>query len=122
MEDDLDAQLKQQMAKLWRLQVEKVQREWEVREKVEHEVKEKAEREAREKAEREAREKERQDVEFWVEYAEEQWWKHKAAAQQVAEAKQLQRQVQMLEASRSGRNGESDVSSPSPSPMYVKLI
>ena len=85
-------------------------------------MKEKTEHEARERAKQEAWEKERWDVEFWAKYAKEQWWKHKAVAQQVAEAKQLQRQVQMPEGSRSGRNRESDVSSPSSSPAYIRLI
>ena len=85
-------------------------------------MKEKAKHEVRERAEQEAWEKERQDVEFWAKYAKEQQRKHEVVAQQVAEAKQLQHQVQMPEASGSERNRESDVSSPSPSPMYVRLI
>ena len=89
---------------------------------MEHEAREKAEHEVKERAEWEALEKERQDMEFHAKYAEEQQRKHKAAPQQVAEAKMLQHQVQMLEASRSGRNGDSDVSSPSPSPAYIRLI
>ena len=40
----------------------------------------------------------------------------------MAEAKQIQRQVWMLEASGSGRNGDAEVSSPSPSPAYIRLI
>ena len=40
----------------------------------------------------------------------------------MAEAKLLQHQVWMLEVSGSRRNGESDVSSPSPSPTYIRLI
>ena len=40
----------------------------------------------------------------------------------VAEAKRIQCEVRMPEASGSGRNGESDVSSPSPSPAYIRLI
>ena len=76
----------------------------------------------KERAKWEAPEKERCDMEFQVNYTEEQWWKHKGAAQQVAEAKMLQCQVQMLEESGSGRNGDSDVSSPSPSPVYIRLI
>ena len=34
----------------------------------------------------------------------------------------LQHQVRMPEASRSGRNRDLDVSSPSPSPVYIRLI
>ena len=34
----------------------------------------------------------------------------------------IQRQVRMPEVSRSRRNGDSDVSSPSPSPAYIRLI
>ena len=93
-----------------------------MREKAEREAKEKAKREARERAKWEAWEKERQDNEFWAWYQEEQQWKHEAAAQRVAEAKMLQRQVWMPEASGSGRNKDSDVSSPFPSPMYIRLI
>ena len=85
-------------------------------------MREKVEHEAREKAEQEAWEKEKCDMEFREKYAKEQWWKHEAAAQQVAEAKMLQHQVWMPEASKSRRNGESDVSSPSPSPAYIWLI
>ena len=44
------------------------------------------------------------------------------AAQRVAEAKRIQREVRMPEASRSGRSGDADVSSPSPSPAYIRLI
>ena len=106
MEDDLEAQLVQQLAKVQWLRAEKEQREWE----------------ARQKAEREAQERECRENEYQVRYQEEQWWKHKAAAQRVAEAKLIQRQVRMLEASGSGRNGDSDVSSPSPSLMYIRLI
>ena len=42
MEDDLEAQLMQQLAKVWRLRAEKEQREQEARQKAEREVKEKA--------------------------------------------------------------------------------
>ena len=76
----------------------------------------------RERAKREAQEKERRENKYRARYQEEQQRKHEAAAQQVAEAKMLQRQVRMLEVSRSGRNGDSDVSSPSPSPAYIRLI
>ena len=64
MEDDLDVQLEQQMAKLWRVCAKKVQREREAREKAEREAKGKAEHEARERVEQEAWEKERCDMEF----------------------------------------------------------
>ena len=94
MEDDLEAQLVQQLAEVWRL-----------------------------RAEREAQERERRENEYRAQYQEEQQQrKHEAAAQRVAETKMIQRQVRMPEASRSGRNGESDVSSPSPSPAYIRLI
>ena len=76
----------------------------------------------RERAKRDAQEKECRDNEFQAWYQEEQRQKHKAVAQRVAEAKMLQHQVRMPEASRSGRNGDSDVSSPSPSPTYIRLI
>ena len=80
------------------------------------------EREVKEKATWESQERERQENEYWARYQEEQRRKHKVAAQRVAEAKMIQRQVRMPEASGSGRNGESDVSSPSPSPAYIRLI
>ena len=115
MEDDLEAQLMQQLA-------EKERREREARLKVKREVKEKAAREARERAEPEAQERERWENEYRARYQEEQCRKHEAAAQRVAEAKMIQCQVGMPEASGSGRNGESDVSSPSPSPTYIRLI
>ena len=115
MEDDLEAQLVQQLA-------EKEWREREARLKAEREAKEKAVREARERAEREAQEQEHLANEYRAWYQEEQRWKHEAAAQRVAEAKCIQREVRMPEVSGSGRNGESDVSSPSPSPAYIRLI
>ena len=115
MEDDLEAQLVQQLA-------EKERREWEARLKVEREAKEKATREARERAKREAQERERLANEYRARYQEEQRRKHEAAAQRVAEAKHIQRDVRMLEASGSGRKGDEDVSSPSPSPTYIRLI
>ena len=40
----------------------------------------------------------------------------------MAEVKRIQREVQMLEVSGSGRNGDAEVSSPSPSPAYIRLI
>ena len=89
---------------------------------MEHEAKEKAKHEARERAEWEAQEKERCDVEFQERYTKEQQRKHEVGAQQVAEVKQLQLQVRMLEVSRYGRNGELDVISSSPSPAYIRLI
>ena len=76
----------------------------------------------KERAEWEAWQKERWDNEFHMRYAEKQGWKHEAAAQQVPEAKMVQCQVRMLEASRSRRNRDSDVSSPSPSHTYIRLI
>ena len=115
MEDDLEAQLVQQLA-------EKEQREWEARLKVEHEAQEKATWEARERAEREAQEREYWENEYRARYQEEEQRKHKAAAQRVAEGKQIQCQVRMPEASRSRRNGDAEVSSPSPSPAYIRLI
>ena len=54
--------------------------------------------------------------------AEEQRQRHEVVAWQVAEVKMIQHQVWMPEASKSRRNGESDVSSPSPSPAYIRLI
>ena len=114
MEDDLEAQLVQQLAKVWWLCAKKERREREVRQKAEHE--------AKEKAVREAQGREHRENEYWVRYQEEQCQKHEAAAQQVAEAKMIQRQVLMSEASRSGRNGDSHVSSLSPSPTYIRLI
>ena len=42
MEDDLEAQLMQQIAKVRQLCAEKEQREWEAKQKVEREVKERA--------------------------------------------------------------------------------
>ena len=51
MEDDMEAQLLQQLAEVRRLRAEKERREWEARLKVEHEAQEKAAREARERAE-----------------------------------------------------------------------
>ena len=122
MEDDLEAQLMQQLAEVWRLRAEKERREREARLKAEREAKEKAAREARKRAKREAQERERWENKYRAWYQEGQRWKHEAAAQQVAEAKQLQRQVRMLEASGSGRNRDVDVSSPSPSPTYIRLI
>ena len=107
MEDDLEAQLVQQLAKVRQLSAEKERRE----------------HKANEKAVREAQEREHRENEYWAWYQEEQQQrKHKVVAQRVAEAKLIQYQVQMLEASRSGRNGELDVSSPSPSPAYIRLI
>ena len=114
MEDDLEAQLVQQLAEVQQLRAKKERREREVRQK--------AEREAKEKAAREAQERERQENEYWARYQEEQQWKHEVVAQRVAEAKLIQRQVQMLEVFGSRRNGDSDVSSPSPSPAYIRLI
>ena len=89
---------------------------------MEREAKEKAAREARERAEREAQERERLANEYWAQYQEEQRRKHEAAAQRVAEAKRIQRKVRMPEVSGSGRKGDEDVSSPSPSPAYIRLI
>ena len=122
MEDDLEAQLVQQLAKVWRLRAEKERREREARLKAEREAKEKAAWGARERAEREAQERERLANEYRAWYQEEQQRKHEVAAQQVAEAKRIQREVQMPEASGSGRNGDAEVSSPSPSPAYIRLI
>ena len=122
MEDDLEAQLVQQLAEVRRLCAKKERREREARLKVEREAKEKAAREARERAEREAQERERLANEYWAQYQEEQRRKHEAVAQQVAEAKRIQHEVRMPEASGSGRNGDADVSSPSPSPAYIRLI
>ena len=51
MEDDLKAQLMQQLTEVQWLHTEKERREWEARLKAEHEVKEKAAREAWERAE-----------------------------------------------------------------------
>ena len=51
MEDDLEAQLVQQLTGVWQLRAEKEQREREVRLKAEREAKEKAVQEARERAE-----------------------------------------------------------------------
>ena len=90
--------------------------------KAEREAKEKATREARERAEQEAQERERLANEYRVWYQEEQWWKHEAVAQRVAEAKRIQHEVRMPEASGSGRNRDEDVSSPFPSPAYIRLI
>ena len=56
MEDDLEAQLMQQLAEVRQLHAEKERREREARLKAEREAKEKAAREARERAEREAQE------------------------------------------------------------------
>ena len=122
MEDDLEAQLMQQLAEVWQLHNEKERREQEAKLKAEREAKEKAAREARERAEREAQEREHLANEYRAQYQEEQRWKHEVAAQRVAEAKRIQREVWMPEASGSRRNGESDVSSPSPSPVYIRLI
>ena len=119
MEDDLEAQLVQQLAKVWRLHAEK---EREAKQKAEHEAKEKAMREAKERAEREAQEKEWWDMEFWVKFAEEQRQRQEVVTQRVMEAKELQHHAWRPEASGSGRNGDSDVSSPSPSPVYMRLI
>ena len=83
---------------------------------------EKATREARERAEQEAQERERLVNEYRAWYQEEQRRKHEVAAQRVAEAKRIQREVWMPEASGSGRKGDEDVSSPSPSPAYIRLI
>ena len=115
MEDDLEAQLVQQLT-------EKERREREAQLKAEREAKEKAMREAWERAEREAQEQERLASEYRAWYQEEQRWKHEAVAQRVAEAKRIQCEVWMPEASGSGRNGDEDVSSPSPSPAYIRLI
>ena len=93
-----------------------------MQEKAECEAKEKAECEARERAKQEAQEQYKQDLEFWVKRAKEERQRHEAAAQQVAEVKQLQHQVQMLEASGSGRNRELNVSCPPPTPPYMRLI
>ena len=109
MENDLEAQLVQQLAKVRQLRAEKERREQEARQKAAHKVKE--------KAVREAQEREHLANEYWVRYQEEQRWKYEAAAQRVAEVKWIQCEVRMPEASGSGRNGESDVSSPSPSPV-----
>ena len=122
MEDDLEAQLVQQLAEVRRLHAEKERREREARLKVEREAKEKAAREARERAEREAQKREHLVNEYQARYQEEQRRKHEVAAQRVAEAKRIQHEVRMPEASRSGRNGDADVSSPSPSPAYIRLI
>ena len=122
MEDDLEDKLVQQLAEVQRLRTKKERKEPEARLKAEHEAKEKAAREAGERAKREAQERERRENEYWARYQEEQQQKHEVVAQQVAEAKLIQRQVRMPEASRSGRNGESDVSSPSPSPAYSRPI
>ena len=70
MEDDLEAQLVQQLAKVRQLRAEKERREREARLKAEHEAKEKATREARERAEREAQERERLANEYWARYQE----------------------------------------------------
>ena len=80
MEDDLEAQLVQQLAEVWRLHAEKERREWEARLKAEREAKEKAAWEARERAEREAQEQECLANEYRARYQEEQQEKHKAAA------------------------------------------
>ena len=77
---------------------EKEWREREVKLKVEHEAKEKATREARERAKREAQERECLANEYQARYQEEQRRKHEGAAQRVAEAKRIQREVRMLEA------------------------
>ena len=74
MEDDLEAQLVQQLA-------EKERREREARLKAEREAKEKATRDARERAEREAQERECLANEYQAQYQEERQWKHEAAAQ-----------------------------------------
>ena len=58
MEDDLEAQLVQQLAEVWLLHAKKEWREREARLKVEREAKEKAVREARERAKQEAQERE----------------------------------------------------------------
>ena len=97
MEDDLEAQLVQQLAEVRRLRAEKERREWEARLKAEREAKEKVAREARERAEQEAQERERLANEYQAWYQEEQWWKHEAVAQRVAEAKRIQREVRMPE-------------------------
>ena len=60
MEDDLEAQLVQQLTKVRWLHAEKEQREWEARLK--------AEREVKEKATREAREMECWENEYWARY------------------------------------------------------
>ena len=67
-------------------------------------------------------ERERLANEYRARYQEEQRRKHEVAAQRVAEAKRIQREVRMPEVSGSGRNGDADVSSPSPSPAYIRLI
>ena len=122
MEDDLEAQLVQQLAEVRRLRAKKEWREREARLKAEHEAQEKAMREARDRAEREAQERERQENEYRAWYQEEQWRKHEAVTQRVAEVKWIQREVWMPEVSGSGRNGDAEVSSPSPSPAYIRLI
>ena len=106
MEDDIEAQLVQQLAEVQRLCAKKERREREVKLKAEHEARERAGREARERAKQEAQEKEHQENKYQAQYQEEQRWKHVAAAQRVAEAKLLQHQVRMLEASGFGRNGD----------------
>ena len=122
MEDDLEAQLVQQLAEVRRLCAEKEWREREARLKAEREAKEKAAWEARERAKREAQERERLANEYRARYQEEQRRKHEAVAQRVAEAKRIQCEVRMPEASGSGRKGDEDVSSPSPTPAYIRLI
>ena len=112
----------QQLAEVRWLHAEEDRREREARLKVEHEAQEKATWEARERAEREAQEREHRENEYRARYQEEQRWKHEAAAQRVAEAKRIQHEVRMPEASGSGRNGDAEVSSPSPSPAYIRLI
>ena len=97
MEDDLEAQLVQQLAEVRRLRAEKERREREARLKAEREAKEKAAWEARERVEREAQEREHLANEYQARYQEEQRWKHEAAAQPVAEAKRIQREVRMPE-------------------------
>ena len=96
MEDDLEAQLVQQLAEVRRLCAKKERREREVRLKVEREAQEKATWEARERAKREAQERECRENEYQVWYQEEQQWKHEVVAQRVAEAKRIQRKVRML--------------------------
>ena len=114
MEDDLEAQLMQQLAEVRRLHSKKERRE--------REAKEKAVREVRERVEQEAQERECWENEYQARYQDEQQQKHEVAAQRVAKAKQIQCQTRMPEASGSRRNGDVDVSSPSPSLAYIRLI
>ena len=122
MEDDLEAQLVQQLTEVRRLHAEKERREREAKLKAEREAQEKAVWEARERTEQEAQERECRKNKYRARYQEEQWRRHEAAVQRVAEMKRIQCEVRMPEASGSGRNGDTEVSSPSPSPAYIRLI